>query len=198
MRHPFVIAAALVAVLAAAPAWAHKMKVFATAEGSTVSGYAYFNADSRAIQSKVVVAGPDGSPVFEGATDEHGQFAFQATRRMDHIITVDGGDGHVASFTVTAAELPDNLPAGTAAAPTPLAATNGGAAPAADLHAAIEQAVVRQIRPLREQIDAYQEKIWWHDVLGGIGYIIGMAGLAFGLANRKRPPQAASKDKTGP
>lgn len=190
-RYVFAITVAALALVAAnTPALAHKMKVFASATGTAVSGYVYFNGDSRAINTKVTAVGSDGSTVFEGLTDDKGQFGFQATRRMDHVITVDGNDGHMGAFTVTAAELPDSLPpasSGNAAPPAPasVAAPTEAVAGSADLRAFIDQSISRQIRPLREQIDAYQEKIWWHDVIGGIGYIVGLAGLAFGWANRK-------------
>ncbi|MGE5475551.1 MAG: hypothetical protein ACM3Q1_02770 [Bacteroidales bacterium] len=183
----------LALMLSGAPAQAHKMRVFATAEGVQINGYAYFSADSRAMNSKMRIAGPDGVAVFEGSTDDNGQFAFQATRRMDHIITVEGGDGHMASFTVTAAELPASLPAAEnqPAPPPSLPAVRDG--DGADLRSFIDQSVARQIRPLREQLDAYQEKVWWHDVIGGIGYIVGVAGFAFGWANRRqrREPPAS-------
>jgi nickel transport protein len=179
-------AMALALMLSGTPAHAHKMRVFATAEGAQISGYAYFSADSRAMNSKMKVAGPDGVAVFEGSTDDNGQFAFRATRRMDHVITVEGGDGHMASFTVTAAELPASLPAAeNQPVPQPaVPAVRDG--DAADLRSFIDQSVARQIRPLREQLDAYQEKVWWHDVIGGIGYIVGVAGFFFGWANRKQ------------
>jgi nickel transport protein len=192
MRRLALAVLALPILFAATPALAHKMKVFAAAEGATISGYAYFNGDSRAIGSRVKAVGADGRPVFEGRTDEQGRFAFPVAQRMDYRITVDGDDGHAASFTIAAAELPDGLPAPDGAAPVPAAAPPSAAIPQPaagdDLRAFVEQSVSRQIRPLREQIDAYQEKIWWHDVIGGIGYIVGLAGLAFGWASR-RPPR---------
>ncbi|HLO75273.1 MAG TPA: hypothetical protein VK196_02305 [Magnetospirillum sp.] len=192
-RFAFAITVAALALMAGnTPALAHKMKVFASATGATISGYAYFNGDSRAQQTKVTAQGADGSTVFEGLTDDQGQFSFVATRRMDHVIAVDGDDGHRSSFTVTAAELPDNLPLAGSTNTTPTASSPASPATQAnviadsgDLRAFIDQSISRQIRPLREQIDAYQEKIWWHDVIGGIGYIVGLAGLAFGWANRK-------------
>lgn len=196
-RHAIVVTAMTLAMLTGTgPAQAHKMKVFASATGAVISGYAYFTGDSRAIQSKVTMAGPDRGLVFEGLTDDLGQFAFQAIQRMDHLITVESGDGHMASFTISAAELPDSLPdSGTA--PMPASIQVDGTA---DLRTLVDQSIARQIRPLREQLDAYQQKIWWHDVIGGIGYIVGLAGLAFGLANRKprpSPPRSTAGAKEG-
>ena len=35
--------------------------------------------------------------------------------------------------------------------------------------------------PLREQLDQYEEKTRLHDVIGGLGYIVGLMGIAFYL-----------------
>jgi len=195
MRRRFgsiLILAALALTLGAAPALAHKIKVFATADGPTISGYAYFNGGNRAAGVRVAVADPAGTPVFSGTTDADGAFRFEATRRTDHVISVAGDDGHAASFVVAAAELPERLPgaeAGSAALPAPPSPVGSLSRPAPndpdELRAMIEQGVARQLRPLREQIESYQDKIWWHDVLGGIGYIVGLGGLAYGLTQRR-------------
>jgi nickel transport protein len=136
--------------------------------------------------SRKVYAEVDGLnvPLREGA------FHFPATVRVDHRLIADAGAGHVAEFTVTAEELPDTLPgktleplfkealvvnAVTTAQAPPLPMTKTAAV---SLQRMIERSVARQIRPLREQLDAYEAKVRWHDVLGGIGYILGIAGVA--------------------
>jgi nickel transport protein len=64
------------------------------------------------------------------------------------------------------------------------------AAVAPALESAIERAVARQIRPLREQLVAAEDRIRLQDILGGIGYIMGLTGLALWWASRRRsgPP----------
>lgn len=182
-RTAVVLAAAL--SLTAAPALAHKLKVFAAADGAEVSGYAYFSGGDRAQGAALTVTGPDGTVLFTGATAADGTFRFTAARRVDHTLTVDGGDGHQAQATLPAADLPPGLPGGegneASAAPAPAAVFTPAPAPSAEMQAMIEAAVARQVRPLREQLDAYQDQVRWHDVAGGIGTIIGLAGLAFGL-----------------
>lgn len=193
---PVLLLAVLALMLGAAPAWAHKIKVFATAEGTRIFGYAYFNGGTRAAGVRVAVVAPDGTPIFSGITDTDGTFRFEATGRVDHWISVAGDDGHAASFVIPAADLPERLPVSPgaaavarserAASPPPDRAGAAAAPIDADqLRAMIEQGVAQQIRPLREQIESYQDKIWWHDVLGGIGYIVGLGGLAYGLGSRR-------------
>ena len=41
------------------------------------------------------------------------------------------------------------------------------------------EALTRQIVQLRKQLDDYEQKTRWRDVLGGIGYILGLMGVAF-------------------
>jgi nickel transport protein len=42
-----------------------------------------------------------------------------------------------------------------------------------------------EVRPLRREITAYKEKNDLQTVLGGIGYIVGLFGLAFFLMARR-------------
>ena len=185
------IAFLLALCLSASPALAHKMKVFAAVEGDVISGYAYFSPGGRAQDIAISIATPDGA-VTTTTSDDQGNFRYQARLRADHLITADGGDGHTASAAVPAADLPSSLPLVPGAvpvqAPAP-AATSQPSDKQDDLKAFIDASLSRQIRPLREQIDAYQEKIWMHDVLGGLGVIMGLGGLAYGLAERRRRPR---------
>lgn len=189
--HHTTLALAAALCLTAAPALAHKLKIFAAADGAEVSGYAYFSGGDRAQGAALTVTGPDGVVLFTGTTATDGTFRFTAARRVDHTLTVDGGDGHQARATLPAADLPPSLlPGGEGEgnapppAPAPVAALTIPA-PSVEMQAMIEAAVARQVRPLREQLDAYQDQVRWHDVAGGIGTIIGLAGLAFGLTRGK-------------
>lgn len=178
---------------AAAPAEAHKVRLFAAAEGALVSGYGYFSGGDRA-QAVVVTAEAGGAMVYSGVTGDDGTFSFTATQRADHLIKLDAGDGHAASFTLRAAELPESLPGPAAsnsvAAPPPVAPVKTASPATAmdDVRLAelVERAVARQVRPLREQLDAYEQTTRWRDAAGGIGFIVGLAGLAYGVTARKR------------
>lgn len=191
MRKRIFALALPVLLLAGTAAQAHKMKLFASAAGPEIEGYVYFSPGGRAHQVGVTVSAADGAVLGRLQTDDDGAFRFEAKSRIDHVFSADGGDGHEASYTVSAGDLPPSLPGGAGgsvvtapdasrlAAGTPIGGEDG-------LRAFIDQSVARQIRPLREQLDAYQEKIWMHDVLGGLGVIFGLGGVAFGLSERRR------------
>lgn len=170
-------------LMAAWPVQAHRMNLFALAEGPEIRGTLTFSGGGRGAGLPVRIEGPDGGLLAEVRTAGDGTFRFTATRRQDHRLSADSGDGHAAHFLVKAEELPASLPAGQGAPPVP-AAEPAPAAPSSDLEAAI----ARQIAPLRLQIEAYEQRIRWHDALGGIGYILGLAGITFFFLGRKPRP----------
>lgn len=180
--------------LAAAPVAAHQLKVFAAAEGAHIQGRVQYAGGWPAEGAVVTVRAPDGRVLESLTADRMGRFAFEATERVDHGFSAGTGDGHGAAWTVSAAELPAALPAPGVEA----GASSGGglavasAAPvqpaAADLEAMIERAVARQVRPLREELQSAQERARIADVLGGIGYIFGVAGITLWWRARRRGP----------
>ncbi len=230
MKHPLGLFLLVGALLFASPAFAHKILVFATAEGREISGYVYFSGGQRAANVHITASDPAGVVLFTGETDAQGVFHFPAGRATDHRIKATTDDGHSAEILISATERPQNprqpnrplwdlwrspsspttpdapppppaplpppmrapvLPPPRTPAPPEIMPTSPEVVPAPPEvvnEALLEQVVARQVRPLREQLDAYQNKIWWHDVVGGLGYIVGLGGLAFGLMRRKSPP----------
>lgn len=179
MRALLVLFAA--AMVLAAPASAHKLKVFAAAEGDAIVGTAYFAGGGKAMDSAGQLLGPDGAVIARFRTDAEGGFRLPVTLRQDYRVTVDSGDGHVTEARVAATELPEALPQGAAAAPAPATAM-----PAVAVPDQVEAAVARQIIPLRRQIDAMEERARFSDIMGGIGTIFGLFGVAAWLAARRK------------
>lgn len=170
--------AVLIAVALCSPAaLAHRLKVFALADGAEISGSVYFVGGAPAPGVELRVGNARGEELLRVSPDADGRFRFPAIPGIDHVIVADSGDGHVARWTVRAAELPAVV-AGVTAVPAPAAVADPVIARDVKLDALVEQAVARQVAPLREQLAGYEEKVRLHDVLGGIGYIVGLAGLA--------------------
>lgn len=190
------LAALAGSLFVATPAYAHKLNVFAYAEGSTIRGEVYARGGETVHEAAVTIYGPDGAKLGETKTDHDGKFALEASFRCDHRIVVDGGGGHLAEFTLAGGELPESLPPkSTRAEPpeTPVAALElPKSAPSSDLPVDQEQLLAqlasleRQIVQLRKQLDGYEAKVRWHDVLGGLGYILGLMGLAYYFLGRKK------------
>ncbi|NCC29474.1 MAG: hypothetical protein EOM22_15395 [Gammaproteobacteria bacterium] len=184
------------------PALAHKLQVFAFADGASIGGSAYFAGGGAASGARIEVLDGEGNILAELAPDGEGQFVYTAQAPVDHLIRAITGDGHHAEWRVPAAELaagfgsegsiaqdaerPDRSDvsvivetdaSSTSAPPVTILSP--------ELESAIERAVARQIRPLREQLVAAEDRIRLQDILGGIGYIMGLTGLALWWASRR-------------
>ena len=150
-----VLALLVVLLLCPAQAWAHKLNVFAHVEGRTIHGAAYFGSGTAAQGVSVVAFDSAGKELGRTTTDSQGLFSLEAHRRCDHRLVVETADGHGAEYTIPAAELPADLPAGKVSAMPakstagPIAATSG--ATAGDETAAKLDALHAEVVRLREQ-----------------------------------------------
>jgi nickel transport protein len=190
---------------------AHKLNVFAAAEGRRIQGEVYFAGGAKAAAVPVLVQNATGKTLAELRSGADGRFAYEAAAAVTHTIVAETPDGHRATWRIDAAELAAAFAQARATVersndgPEPAAADSGSgraagtgadraggfddqpdsptteaaADPALDpaLAAAIERAVARQVRPLREEALAAREAVQLRDVLGGLGYILGLAGL---------------------
>lgn len=168
---------------------AHLLKVFAWAEGNEIHGYAYTAGGGRAPGARITVHGPDDATLATLQPDGKGEFHYVTEDRGPHRIVADSGDGHRASWTVSAAEL-GAADSGGAAAPGEAgdAPDEPQARPATSDHrlaALVERAVARQVGPLRAELQAHAERARLGDVVGGIGFIFGIAGVVLWWRSRR-------------
>ena len=185
--------AVLFVLIGTAPADAHRLKVFASGLADRITGYGYFTGGGRAAGAEVVLATLGGAIIARDTSDQQGAFQFTVTLRQDYQITMDTGDGHIATFIISAAELADTLPVATPEIgrnhPVPAPSATVSAVSSIDqaaLAGLIEQAVAKQIIPFRAQLDAYEARLRLHDILGGIGWIVGLCGLGAFWMRRRR------------
>lgn len=171
-------------LLLAGVSHAHGLNLFAAPEGDAIKGSVYF-ASGPAKNITVKVFGPDDALLGETVSGEDGAFLWTPPQRCELRFVAETMDGHRAEFVVGASELSESLPeaAPVVAEPAPASAAPQAPPPAdaapkeADLQQLIESAVRREVRPLRAQLDALEHATRLRDVLGGIGYIVGVAGL---------------------
>ncbi|MGR5147029.1 MSCRAMM family protein [Photobacterium alginatilyticum] len=171
------LSASLIAV-SSTSAYAHRMKAFSWVEGQAIEGEAYFTNGQMAADSTVELL-VDQKVVATTQSDEEGQFRFEALAAGDYQIRADAGQGHVATYNISASEFSvDESDMGTVVDPSgPEASQLQKPVDSTLSKAQVEQAVAKAIRPLREQLDQYEAKVRLHDILGGIGYIFGLFGL---------------------
>lgn len=190
MSRALLASIALLLVLAA-PAMAHKLKVFATVEGDAVVGYAFFIGGGRAIDTPFVAKTAAGAEIASGRTDGEGKFRVVPPPPVvsDIVVTVDTREGHIASATVSASRF--GAGATVAAPASPVAGTPAGpptpSGPGDEATAAmIEAAVQRQVEPVLERLEAMDSRLRYTDALSGIFLIAGAAGMVLWFRGRPR------------
>jgi nickel transport protein len=179
--------------LMAGEALAHRVNVFAWIEGGVVFVECRY-PDGKKVNAGVIrVLDSAGTELLSGITNAQGEFSFRIPAQTDLTIVLEAGMGHRAEWTLSKEEL---APIGqtSVAAPrdpsqqAPQAGTPGtvstdtapSAPPQAEtIEQAIEKALDRKLAPVMKMLaESRDPGVRLSDVLGGIGYIIGLVGIA--------------------
>lgn len=207
---------AVVALIAfSRPALAHRVNVFAYVEGDSVHVECSYSRSDRVRFGDIEVKNSATGKVYlTGKTDDKGYFIFTVppearSDKADLDLVLHAGEGHQNDWIVKAEEYLSAAPAAPTSAASPssdapgLAAENvvpvvatGSDAPVAKpgvavnqaaLQAVVEAAVEKKIAPLRNILLAEKEKgPGLTEIIGGIGYLVGIAGLLAYARSRKR------------
>jgi nickel transport protein len=187
----------LVLGVLSSPALAHRVLVFATASGDTIHTESKFIPDTPVRQGKVMVLDAQtGQELLTGQTDDQGKFSFKipaqaAAQKMDLKIVTEAAMGHRGEWLLKAANYlagaqapgtpaPASAPAAPSATATPApAAAMAGTVNQQVLEAALNKVLERQLGPINEKLtDLTIHRTTATDILGGIGYILGLFGVA--------------------
>ncbi|MCK4727709.1 MAG: hypothetical protein KAT27_02195, partial [Desulfobacterales bacterium] len=195
-------------VLCVTPAWAHKVMIFGWVEGDTVYTESKFSGGKKAKNSTVVVYDKEGNQLLEGKTDEQGEFSFKVPKKTDLKIVLKASMGHMAEWVIPAEEITADGPiseersapdvglqvATKEGSPSVETKTSGELpAPAAvgmsrqEVKALIDESLDRKLAPILNMlVDSLDRGPGVSEVIGGIGYIFGLVGVALYFANRRR------------
>lgn len=174
-------------MLFAVNAQAHKVISSAWTDGNTLEGEVGFsNGDMAAEGTLVEVFDPDGNKLGESKVDGDGLFRFTPTKPVAHTFRTNLGAGHVAELVVSVNELPESL-AQDETQPKTETVPEASLKPInTDIQKLVAKAVRREVQPLRKEIASYKEKNDLQSILGGIGYILGLTGVVFYIAARRK------------
>lgn len=200
--------------------WGHAIYVFASGEGNVIKGKVYLRGGEGIPDVDVRAITPDGKAVTQTRTDAAGQFQLTVPFRCDYVIEATLADGHQATWKVAAEELSRDLPApGLSGQEVPPEHTQPQ--PEQKQHDTAEEASLReghmapatapghepdtaqltaelaglrsQVVQLRQEWQEFQSRSQLRDILGGVGYILGITGLIFYFLGKKRPAGVGGK-----
>lgn len=179
-------------------AHAHKVTIFAWVEDETVYTESKFSGGKTVKGGKVEVFDEAGGLLLEGWTGDSGEFSFKTPKIADLNIVLNAGMGHKNSWKLSAEELGKGAAASApAAAAAPAQATTqpsgdaslpltGPAISAKQLEEIVARQLEKQLQPIVRMLVASREKgVRISDIIGGIGYIIGLVGLGVYMRYRK-------------
>ena len=203
----YLLSVALWLAFSNVPAWAHKVTIFAWVEGDTVHTQSKFSGGKRAKNSTVVVYDREGNQLLEGKTNDNGQFSFKVPKKTDLKVALKASMGHLAEWTIPAQEITmiadvieSSMPEAGIHAPTGGAASSvdaktSGEPPAKttvglsreQIRELIDDSLERKLTPITNMLaDSLDRGPTVGDVIGGVGYIFGLAGVALYFGNRRK------------
>ena len=189
-------------LLAAAPALAHRVNVFAWVEGDTVFVECRYPDGTKVHEGVIRVLDSAGKELLNGKTNTQGEFSFKVPKQDDLTIVLEAGMGHRADWPLSKQDL---APTGEAPKPEPAApsqpalktevpppaakepAPGAASPPPGGIDQAIEKALDKKLAPVMRMLaEMHEQKVRLTDVLGGIGYIFGLVGVAAYFKSKSR------------
>ena len=206
------VAASLMTTTAA---MAHRVNVFAWVDGDEVHTESKFSGGTLVRSGGITVKDEKtGAVVNQGTTNDKGEYSFRLPEgfaKTGHglVVAISAGEGHRNTWTVQPDEISADASAAAEAANAPAAPAVASAAPAAQTAAAaapagaltraeveeiVDKALQRQLNPMKRTLaEALDPSIKVSDVVGGIGWIFGLFGVAAIFSNRRRGREDAGK-----
>ena len=200
------LAAAMVALLllVAPQAMAHRANIFAWEDGGNIRVECSFSGGKPTMNAPITVTDvASGEELAKFKTDGEGMGAFPIpdkarANRLDLRLELMAGEGHRGEWVITADEYLGAAPdtASTEAAPEPQAAQSA-AAPAsttaataavdeAALKRIVDDALAKRLAPINRHLASLADPApGIRDIVGGIGWILGLFGIAALVRSRK-------------
>lgn len=186
----------LLGVFFSGPALAHRVNLFAWLEGDMVKVESGFGRDNPVRGGLInVFDAASGELLLRGQTDERGLFSFSrlelARPGRSLRIVLDAGQGHGDEWTLEAEQLSPLEATRELASATAAPAAGSKAEPlslsAAELEQIVSEALSRQLAPLSRDLATLREPgPQLRDIVGGLGWIMGLAGCYLYFRSRRR------------
>jgi len=201
---------AVISLLACSQAMAHNVTVFAWVDGDTVHVESKFSGGRKPVEAPVEVYDTRGNLLLKGVTDAKGQFSFKVPKKEEMKVVLLAGMGHKGEWTITLSDVegigieaasqttvPDPKPVATPApdqevkvSPDASSMTvPAGYVSAVEIEKIVAETLDKKMQPIMKMlVESRQSGPTVSDILGGIGYIFGLIGVAAYFSAKRRKP----------
>lgn len=183
----------LIIIMMDVSAFAHKVNVFAYVEGEKIYTESYFNDGKKCIDSKIKVFDNQGNKLLEGLTDKEGEFSFEVPSENGNLkIVLTASMGHRAEYSISADEIRGSvgLIKEENEEPVSIVFPETSSVDLKEIQSIIEDTLDEKLKPIMREIieikKSQEDRISPTEIIGGIGYIIGIFGIAAYFLSRKR------------
>ena len=174
-------------------ALAHKVSIFAWVEGDTVYTLSKFSGGKKIKNGTVAVFDTEGNRLLDGLTDDQGEFSFKIPKKTALRVELIAGAGHKGHWVVPLEEIEGTdaeTPAGTAdeiTAGRPSENRQLSRPDSAEIQTAMEKALDKKLKPVMKLLaESMQKDPSLSEIIGGLGYIIGLVGIAAYFKSRRK------------
>lgn len=170
---------------------AHRVNVFAWVEGGMVYTESFFSDGTKAVNSQIDVLDPEGKILLTGKTDKEGGFSFTIPKKTDLKIVLNASMGHRAEYILTASEMTGMVGSGYdkgVEQPTGMKEEKEVVSISKEeIRSLMEGVLDEKLRPVLRKLAVSKKKgPTVSEIVGGIGYIFGLMGVALYFRNRKK------------
>jgi len=170
---------------------AHKVNIFAYVEGKQIFTQSYYSNGKPIVSGIIEVFNARDMKLLDGETDKNGEFSFLIPEKTELKIILNAGMGHRAETVIKEKDIPTiEKPPKKKVTSKPAIITENPKTDEyiskEDIKDIVEQVIEQKMRPLFRILAQRQRTISFVDVIGGIGYIIGIMGLIMYLKSKKK------------
>lgn len=183
----------LIIIMMDVSVFAHKVNIFAYVEGEKIYTESYFNDGKKCIDSKIEVFDNRGNKLLEGLTDKEGEFSFEVPSENGNLkIVLTASMGHRAEYSISADEIRGSvgLIKEENEEPVSIVFPETSSVDLKEIQSIIEDTLDEKLKPIMREIieikKSQEDRISPTEIIGGIGYIIGIFGIAAYFLSRKR------------
>jgi len=190
-------------------AFAHKVSIFAYSEGSIIYTESYFPDGSPVINGEIQVYDSNNKLILNGKTDNKGIYNFKAPKiddlkivllasmghraefvlKKEEIATADTEDGNVNNVSISKSQIGGisvQNKTGVNKTSENVALSTGNVT-ADEIRKIVSEEVAKELKPIARGIAKLEEnKPGPTEIIGGIGYIIGLIGITMFFLAKKR------------
>ena len=169
------------------PAFAHKVIIFAWVEGDTVFTESKFSGGRSAVDAQVLVFDLENRELLEGKTNQKGEFSFKIPKQTDLRIVLNAGMGHKAEWTIPESEILGVSSVLDSKVDVGSSQPVSSGLSKEEIKELIDDSLDRKLSPIiRMMAESQYKGPSINDIVGGIGYIFGLMGVAIYFKNRGR------------